>query len=366
MRMAVMAGTLLATTAAIQAATRYVWQESPSPGPPYDTWANAAHEIQTAVDAAQTGDEIVVTNGVYATGGRAVGTNVLANRVAMDRPLVVRSVNGPEVTIIQGYQVPDTTNGDGAVRCVYLAEGASLSGFTLTNGATRTTYDGPTYHESGGGGVWCESTNVVVSDCVLTGNSAYYRGGGAYGGTLNNCTLTGNSDGGAYGCTLNNCTLSGNSGYYGGGAEQCTLNNCMLASNSAEYGGGGAYGGTLNNCTLTGNSAEYGGGGAYEATLHNCTLTHNRASQGGGACGGTLNNCIIYFNTATQGAELLHGLDAVARHCHAAELLLHHADADQRRRQHHGRSPTGQRFALERHFPLSRSGPCRLCNRHRY
>ena len=34
------------------AATRYVWQDSPSPGPPYDTWANAAHDIQTAVDAA--------------------------------------------------------------------------------------------------------------------------------------------------------------------------------------------------------------------------------------------------------------------------------------------------------------------------
>ena len=57
------------------AATRYVWQGSPSPAPPYTNWATAAHVIQDAVDAAQTGDKIVVTNGVYATGGRAVGTN---------------------------------------------------------------------------------------------------------------------------------------------------------------------------------------------------------------------------------------------------------------------------------------------------
>jgi len=39
----------------------------------------------------------------------------------------------------------------------------------------------------------------------------------------------------------------------GGGARGGTLNNCMLLGNSAHgVSGGGAYGGTLNNCTLSG------------------------------------------------------------------------------------------------------------------
>jgi hypothetical protein len=122
---------LFLAPAGVFATVRYVDGSSVSPTLPYTNWATAATIIQLAVDAAVAGDEIVVTNGVYATGGRAVGTNVLANRVAVDKPLTVRSVNGPQFTVIQGRQVPGTTNGDGAIRCVYLADGASLSGFDV-------------------------------------------------------------------------------------------------------------------------------------------------------------------------------------------------------------------------------------------
>ncbi len=291
---------LLFSAASASAATRYVWQSSPSPAPPFTSWTTAAHVIQDAVDAAQAGDEIVVTNGAYATGGRAVGTNVLVNRVAVDKPLMLRSVNGPQFTIIGGYQVPGTTNGDGAIRCVYLTNGASLSGFTLTNGATRVVDYWP-YRDSGGGGVWCESTNAVVFNCVLVGNSAAGFGGGASYGTLNNCTVTGNSanlGGGAALATLNNCTLAGNSARSdGGGANYCTLNNCTLTGNSANNAGGGASDSTLINCTLVGNAAEWGGGANY-CTLNNCTLNANSARYGGGASGGTLNSCTLTGNSA--------------------------------------------------------------------
>jgi hypothetical protein len=284
------------------AEVHYVDVNSTNATPPYTNWTTAATNIQDAVDAAVADDEVVVTNGNYAP-------------IYVPRLLTVRSVNGPQFT---------TVNGGGSVRCVYLTNGASLSGFTLANG-------------------WAWGQN----------------GGGACGGTLTNCCLIGNEvsgppgcppsfaayGGGAYDCTLNNCTLTNNSvsvnntscgpdtelDSYGGGAAYCTLNNCTLAGNWASVDsyftgivrayGGGAYECTLNNCTLIGNSAaafysgylQFGmlvysyGGGAYECTLNNCTLTGNSVaafSEGGfnayaadgGASYGALANCITFGN----------------------------------------------------------------------
>src|SRR6266403_2873864 len=248
------------------AATLYV---SPTGGQvaPCTNWTSAARVIQDAVDAAVNGDQIVVTNGTYLAGGRAVvvvdtnlfTTNLFFNRVVVDKQLTLRSVNGPQFTVIDGQK---------SGRCVSLASNATLSGFTLTNGLVN----------SSGGGVYCEDTTTVVSNCTISGNVASSNnfGGGAYGGTLNNCTLTGNS------------------AAYGGGACNGMLNNCIIWGNAANQGGG-AYGGTLSSCALTKNSAD-SGGGAYTGTLRNCTLTGNSAPLGGGAYGADLRNCIVYYN----------------------------------------------------------------------
>ena len=126
---------------AASAATLLVWPESPTPTAPYAEWARAAHAIQEAVDAAQPGDLILVTNGVYASGGRAVA-GTMTNRVAVDKAVTVQSLNGPEVTHIVGWQMPGATLGEGAVRCAYLAVGAQLSGFTLAQGATALQQGG--------------------------------------------------------------------------------------------------------------------------------------------------------------------------------------------------------------------------------
>jgi parallel beta-helix repeat protein len=308
------------TALAAHAATLYVWLASPSPGGPYAGWSTAAHTIQDAVDFASPGDSVLVTNGLYATGWRAVGTNLLPARVVIDKPISVLGVSGPAGSVIQGRPDPATTNGDAAIRCVYLASGASLAGFTLTSGATLSW--GDTNSDQSGGAVWCASTNVAISNCVLTGNSAMQKGGGAYRGTLYNCTLIGNRagrGGGAFLSTLRNCILTGNSAGDGGGVYDTTLFACTLAGNTASNEGGGAYASTTHDSILAGNSARHGGaialstlynsiitgnsaelgGGTYACAPNNCSLTGNSASDsGGGAVGGTLTKCTITGNRA--------------------------------------------------------------------
>ncbi|MFZ0826472.1 MAG: PKD domain-containing protein [Verrucomicrobiia bacterium] len=281
------------------AAVLYVDSNSSNPESPYAGWSTAASSIQDAIDAASDGDQVLVTNGVYQTGGEVV-YGALTNRVAVNKAVTVRSVNGPATTVIRGYQDTNTITGDDAVRCVYMTNGAILSGFTLTNGATLyDQFESLDDHLYSGGGVYCESLAAVVSNCIITSCSASDTGGGATGGTLNNCILTNSSSflgGGAGDNTLNHCVLAGNSAFYGGGIYNSLADTCRFAGNSGNTGGG-AYYCTLTNCSLTANSAPYSGG-ADTCTLNSCTLTGNSASYAGAVGSSTVNNCALAANTA--------------------------------------------------------------------
>jgi hypothetical protein len=268
------------------AATLYVNLNSTNPVPPFADWTTAANNIQDAVDTSTNGDLILVTNGVYGTGGRLVPGG---STLDVEDAITVQSVNGPTVTAIQGYQVASTTNGGSAVRCVYLGNNATLIGFTLTNGAT-------TSGSGKGGGIECQSTSAVVSNCIIVENAAVY-GGGTYSGTLINCILS------------NNVALQGvyNVPGTGGGSFSGTLNNCLLVGNSAQKGGAVAtylsYDQMiLNNCTIYGNSASQCGGGLY------CAYSGAPAFL-------NATNCIIVGNSAPSGSNYFNASGMVFDRC---------------------------------------------------
>src|ERR1051326_2932504 len=150
------------------ATTRYVDPNNPNPHSPYNSWSKAATDIQTAVDSATAGDVVLVTNGFFQTGVHVVGADT--NRVAITKAVTVSSVNGPGSTVIYG---------DAFIRCAYIASGATLTGFTLTNGSGLFL----------GSGAYCESGGVITN-CTLIGNSAQSQGGGIYGGKAINCSIS--------------------------------------------------------------------------------------------------------------------------------------------------------------------------------
>jgi hypothetical protein len=231
---------------------------------------------------------VLVTNGIYATGGRFVSGD-MTNRVVLDKPLSVLGMNGPEQNVIEGQWDPVSTNGPLSVRCVWIGNGAIIGGFTLRNGSTPAN----------GGGAWSAGVGLqdTIVGCVITNCRAAGNGGGAYRGRLANCIVSRNV---AYG--------------NGGGTALAIFDVCCIQNNSAvkdiNSRGGGVYGGVARRCQILGNSSSgYGGGATGVSTgstsqgglLLGCAVAFNTAGYFAGAFDSVLYQCMVVSNTATAG-----------------------------------------------------------------
>ncbi len=285
----IIAGTVDIGAYEFQSPVHFVNAGNTAPASPFTDWPTAATNIQDAVDAATNGDLVLVTNGIYAFGGRDVYGS---NRVAVTSAITVESINGPGATMILGQ-----TNGVN-VRCVFLTNSATLAGFTLTNGSSSG---------SAGGVLSSGFNDSTISNCVIIGNLAS-SGGGGVSGSFYNCTLTGNyanNGGGIFAGNMYNCLVASNSAADGGGCYSGTAYNCRFIGNTAGNGGGG-YNSFFQNCLLTGNvaSGSFGGGAAYQSTIENCTVVANQCTSfNGGTVGGAyhcgaITSSIVYNNTS--------------------------------------------------------------------
>ena len=205
---------LLASLAAAQAFTWHVDAKG-VPGAGGTAPSDALPSLQAAIDRAGDGDLIWVAEGEY--------TPV---SFASSRSLTIRSVGGPEKTVLSG---------GGKTRCATFAGetgdaawNVTLEGFTLEEGVDDS--------ELGGGGVF--GGNLV--NCILRDNAAI-RGGAASGSRLENCLLSGNVaalvGGGAFDSELVNCTVAGNrADGTGGGVCECKLANTIVQANDSPDG----------------------------------------------------------------------------------------------------------------------------------
>lgn len=227
--------------------------------PPFTNWVDAATNIQAAVDVAQYGAYVVVTDGVYAVSSPLTITN----------GITVVSVNGRDSVTIDGQNM---TQG------VFMDHpDALLDGFTITRG-----------YAAQGGGILC--SNGVVRNCTVTNNEAYNpyswtpgRGaGGIYcgpGGVISNCLVVANR------------ADSWDMGIGGGlVCEGGLVTDCEILDNVAGIGGGLAVmaGGMIRRSRVEGNAARIAGGVAaiQNGVVEDCHIEGNRATGGEPSIGG--------------------------------------------------------------------------------
>ena len=253
--------------------------------------------IQEGINNAVDGDTVRVADGTY-TGESNRDIDFLG------KAIVVRSENGPKVTVIDCEGSEDDPH-----RGFYFqSDETNLSiveGFTIMNGCTSIS----------GGGICCEYSSPTIQKCVIIGNTASAAGGGI-------CLHSSSA-------VINDCFIMQNQSYrFSGGGIWCygmkpIIHNCVISHNHTEYSGGGIdchSDAVISDCLITYNTSvdtvDGGGGGIHvyssNPIITNCTITRNDASDS--AWEGailifresypTITNCVVW-NTPSMKNSLL-------------------------------------------------------------
>ena len=223
--------------------------------------AGACLTVQYAVDQAGVGDEVRVAAGTYtgvtARGGATQVVYISKTVTVRGGYTTTNGFAGPPDPVAN----PTTLDAQGLGRVLYVT-GASTDfaadGLRITGGNTAGEAS------AHGGGVYAGG-NVVMTDCIISGNTTGSDSDGGDGGgvyvrmfrdtTLNGCTVSGNTAGvGDDGASAGDGGDGG--GIFNGGS--LTIVDSIVSGNTAGDGGDGASpgdggdgGGILNEDTLS-------------------------------------------------------------------------------------------------------------------
>ncbi len=202
-------------------------------------------KIQDAIDAAFDYDTVVIEPGTYSGGGNINlnfrGKLITVQSTDPDNAGVVSStiIDCDDLMGSRGFEFNSGETSDAAVM-----------GLTIINGKGHVF----------GGAVYCyNGSNPTISNCVFTGNQAFFGGAVAVGNNNSQPTITG-------------CTITGNTAGTGGGGlffvgSSPTVSNCLIAGNVASRGGAiwshNEGKPVITGCTIAGNSASVWGGAIY-------------------------------------------------------------------------------------------------------
>lgn len=329
-------------------------------------WAHAYDDLQEALAAVSSGDEIWVAEGTYfptSTSDRSInfqipsGTSIYGGfysgaTFAQRDPATYETVFSGD---IDENGILDTNNSYNVFRQTsYLTADIVIDGVTITmgyaNGSTVPTYRGGAMYAHSGG----SANAFYFTDCIVKGNYAADRGGGLFESAtyfyLDNCIIEGNTSG-----------LYGGGMYIWGTNGRLNASDCQFLNNSGSSSGGGIYVSTnsrmnLDKCSFDGNSSGQGvaihnndgvnlkvtnsifkdnastgtGSMIYHKssdktfTVVNCAFANNSTSATSGSCykasssasNSYIQNSIFYNNTGADSIEVQESdTDIVVSNC---------------------------------------------------